>query len=76
MDGFEATREIRKMDGEIKNIPVIALTAAVRDEDKEMCFLSGMNDYMSKPISQNTLSAKLRKWSQPNISSGDDVTFN
>ncbi|MEJ2054223.1 MAG: response regulator [Calditrichaceae bacterium] len=76
MDGFEATKTIRSLDGDIKDIPVIALTAAAREEDKERCFHSGMNDYIAKPVNLKTLSAKVKKWSQPDQSNSNDMTLN
>ncbi len=58
MDGFEATREIKK----IKNVPVIALTAHVFKEDRERCFESGMVDYIAKPVNKAVLFSTLAKW--------------
>jgi two-component system sensor histidine kinase/response regulator len=50
MDGFAATREIRRLDGAASRIPIVALTAAAMPEDRERCFASGMDGYLSKPI--------------------------
>ena len=47
LDGYGATKEIRKFD---KNIPIIALSANVLQEDIDRAFSSGMNEYLSKPI--------------------------
>ncbi|NRB37915.1 MAG: response regulator [Pseudomonadales bacterium] len=61
MDGFEATREIRKMQGK-ENLPIIAVTANVSAEDKKRCFEAGMNDYLAKPASREGIQAALDKW--------------
>jgi len=51
MDGFEATREIRKnKNGKNANTPIIALTANAMKGDREKCIEAGMNDYISKPL--------------------------
>ena len=63
MDGFEATRIIRT-GGKTRNaqIPIIALTANVMQEDKDACFASGMNHFISKPIQMNALSQILSQY--------------
>ncbi len=50
MDGYEATRCIREMDGEVAKIPIVAMTANVMAGDKEKCFAAGMDDFIAKPI--------------------------
>ena len=50
VDGFSATTQIRSLDSDKKNIPIIALTAHALIGDKEKCIKAGMNDYLSKPI--------------------------
>ncbi|MCA9408344.1 MAG: response regulator [Candidatus Omnitrophica bacterium] len=57
MGGLEATRVIR--DEISKDLPIIALTAAALAEDKEKCLKSGMNDYITKPVSLKTLKEKI-----------------
>ena len=47
MDGFEATRQIKKFN---KNLPIIAQTAYAMVEDRENSLIAGCNDYVSKPI--------------------------
>jgi PAS domain S-box-containing protein len=52
MDGFEATRQIRKF---MPGLPVIALTAHVTTEDENMAVASGCNEYVTKPVSKAKL---------------------
>jgi CheY-like chemotaxis protein len=60
LDGIEATRIIR---AEInKDLPVIALTAAVTKEDIERTQAAGMNDFLTKPLEVNMLKSKLLKY--------------
>ena len=54
MDGYEATRMIRK-DSRFKSLPIIAMTAHAMKGDEEKCLEAGMNGYVSKPISQDRL---------------------
>ncbi len=65
MDGFDATREIRKL--EIKSInqnalPIVAMTANVMSGDRERCLEVGMDDYIGKPVQRDQLESVLRKW--------------
>ena len=62
MDGFEATKQIRKNESSEKRIPVVAFTANAMEGDKEKCIAAGMDDYISKPVNQNELTAVLSKW--------------
>lgn len=65
MDGYEATRLIRSgMDGKIlnPNVPILALTANVVQEDRDACFACGMDDFMSKPVSLSVLDQTISKW--------------
>ena len=64
MDGLEATRKIRAMDNVSKGLPIIALTANAFDDDRNACFDSGMNDFMTKPVSAEELSEMVRTWTQ------------
>lgn len=64
MDGYEATRNIRsgKADQKNINIPIIAMTANVENEDREKCINAGMSDYISKPINPEQLINKIQYW--------------
>jgi HPt (histidine-containing phosphotransfer) domain-containing protein len=56
MDGFEATRKIRKLEEQKGgHIPIIAMTAYATEGDRERCLEAGMDDYVSKPISSGKL---------------------
>ena len=56
MDGFEATREIRKLEKQsCGHIPVIAMTAYATEGDRERCLAAGMDAYVTKPISASKL---------------------
>lgn len=59
LDGYQAARSIRKLDGQT---PIIAMTANALKEDKERSLSSGMNDYISKPFSLNQLKEVLIKY--------------
>ncbi len=51
MDGLEATRQIRKLEGNTKDrVKIIALTANSQKQDKEDCLAAGMDDYINKPF--------------------------
>lgn len=60
MDGMEATRIIR--DRGYGDIPIIALTASVMEEDRIQCFKAGMDDYLAKPVKMHLLKEVLEKW--------------
>ena len=62
MDGLEATRKIRGLSNVGRSLPIIALTANAFDDDRNACFDSGMNDFMTKPVSAEELSEKVRDW--------------
>jgi len=56
MDGFEATEKIREMESSTaKHVPIIAMTAHAMKGDRERCLEAGMDDYVPKPISSETL---------------------
>ena len=63
MDGYEATRQIRKLeDACYQELPIVALTAHTMKGDDQKCYEAGMNDYLSKPVRLEELQQKLEKW--------------
>lgn len=63
MNGYEATKEIRKLS-QSKDTLIIALTAGTVVGEKEKCIEAGMNDYLSKPMVKKSLKDILEKWLQ------------
>ena len=59
MDGFEATAEIRKREGDGPRLPIIAMTAAAMDEDVQTCLAAGMDAHLAKPVKTAALAAVL-----------------
>ncbi|WP_299515743.1 response regulator [Mucilaginibacter sp.] len=59
MDGYETTHNIRKLKGDKKDIPILAMTAHAIKGEKERCIEIGMNDYIPKPFNVNELFEKI-----------------
>ncbi|MEW6705277.1 MAG: response regulator [Pseudomonadota bacterium] len=64
MDGLQATRVIRALPQGAR-LPIIAMTAAAMDEDKQECLAAGMNAHVSKPIDPRELARVLLAWAAP-----------
>lgn len=66
MDGFDATREIRRFEeASGQHVPIIAVTALAMAGDRERCLAAGMDDYITKPIDRELLRQKLVYWMNP-----------
>jgi CheY-like chemotaxis protein len=62
MDGFETTRKIRSRESNLQShIPIVAMTANAMSGDRERCVASGMDDYISKPISRRALTEAIER---------------
>jgi two-component system sensor histidine kinase BarA len=62
MDGFQTTRHIREMEKDAQRTPIIALTAHSLTEQKAELLISGMDDCISKPVSENQLAHIINRW--------------
>lgn len=62
MDGYQLTAAIRRMEQGKRPIPIIALTANIRQGEAQRCQEAGMNDYLSKPTQLSSLQETLTRW--------------
>jgi PAS domain S-box-containing protein len=65
MDGWEATREIRRAENLGARVPIIAITANVSAGQRDKCLAAGMDDFVEKPILDHELERVVRKWASP-----------
>jgi CheY-like chemotaxis protein len=62
MDGYEATREVRRREeGTPNHLPILALTGHASDEEVQKCRQAGMDRVMTKPVTVSALRANLRE---------------
>ncbi len=63
MNGYEATRAIRSLSRkDVKDLPIIAMTANALEEDKEAAIKSGMNGHIAKPLDMDIFISVLKKF--------------
>ncbi|MFM7675837.1 MAG: ATP-binding protein [Synechococcus sp.] len=72
MDGFAATREIRRRERSAgrEPAPIIAVTANAAASDERECLAAGMNDFLTKPVRLEALLAMVRRWAPGDASGG------
>jgi len=62
MDGLEATRRIRSLEGTAASVPIVALTANALSEEVVRCREAGMSAHIAKPVDQDVLLAAVDRW--------------
>jgi PAS domain S-box-containing protein len=70
MNGYEATKKIKQIES-LAQVPIIALTAGNVQSEKDKCLAAGMDDFVTKPVVEDTIKQILKKWLNP----GDSRPF-
>jgi signal transduction histidine kinase/CheY-like chemotaxis protein/HPt (histidine-containing phosphotransfer) domain-containing protein len=74
MDGYQATGEIRRMEGAGPRVPIIALTANALKSDRKRCLDAGMDAYLTKPVNPDELLSVLSRWLKSDAIKGAAVS--
>ncbi len=61
IDGYDITRRLRQLEG-LENIPIVALSAYVLQEDKDKCFAAGCNGFIHKPIDVDSITEEIETY--------------
>jgi PAS domain S-box-containing protein len=62
VDGYEASRHIRRLEGSNGKVPIVALTADAMAGVRERCLAAGIDDFLSKPFDIDSLLATVERW--------------
>jgi CheY-like chemotaxis protein len=76
LDGYSATKQIRDLEKETGgHVIIIAVTGMTMQEDRDRCFQMGMDDYLSKPVTNKDLIQKITQWSKQTRINKEEVEF-
>jgi PAS domain S-box-containing protein len=67
LDGYGASKEIRKLHKDKRRIPIVAVTANAMQGDREKCLAAEMDDYITKPVRMEMLKGAIEKWVDKNV---------
>ena len=74
MDGVEVTRRIRRNPSSYRDVPIVALTAHALASEKSELLKNGMDDYLSKPVTEQQLVDTILRWTDIELKSSRDAT--
>ena len=76
LNGLDATRAIRGLDGDKATVPIVAMTADAMLGDRDKCLAAGMDDYLPKPVDKIELDAAVGRWGgRTSVSAGKAPTI-
>jgi CheY-like chemotaxis protein len=73
LDGLEATRQIRAVEGPNRRVPILAVTAGTVPGARQACLHAGMDDFIAKPFSLSTLRRKTSHWLSMSIAEPSSI---